>query len=183
MGSHRRTNAGTQVGQVRTGAQISPTEDGIMSMDMEAVMRAALDGKKYSFEPEFGRVVNIAPKPEEVMPVEPVRDILHVATAPKRETLFGAPRLTEIMRTVSFVTGIPRNEIASPRRHVAICRARHLFYWIARHHTSKSYPEIGRFCGGKDHTTIMHGMAKMRKRIEDYQGDIDMIENALNVHN
>ena len=48
--------------------------------------------------------------------------------------------------------------------------------------TSRSLPEIGRRFGGRDHTTIMHGIRKLEElRVEDRSlaEDIDLLRRSL----
>ena len=48
--------------------------------------------------------------------------------------------------------------------------------------TSSSYPELGDRFGGKDHSTIIHAIKKIEKKMEeDYQlrSTIDTIRNAI----
>ena len=61
-------------------------------------------------------------------------------------------------------------------------RPRQVAMYLSKLLTSRSLPEIGRRFGGRDHTTVMHGV----KRIEDLQiqdgqvaEDIEMLRRAL----
>ncbi len=48
--------------------------------------------------------------------------------------------------------------------------------------TSRSLPEIGRRFGGRDHTTIMHGVRKIEELASEDQGlaeDIDLLKRLL----
>jgi chromosomal replication initiator protein len=48
--------------------------------------------------------------------------------------------------------------------------------------TTRSLPEIGRRFGGRDHTTVMHGVKRIEElRLKDSQlaDDIDMLRRAL----
>ncbi|MHC5307529.1 helix-turn-helix domain-containing protein [Bartonella sp. LJL80] len=57
---------------------------------------------------------------------------------------------------------ITRNEIRSVRRDSEIAFARQaIMYWAVRL-TPLSYPRIGVLMGGKDHTTILHGVKVYR---------------------
>ena len=57
--------------------------------------------------------------------------------------------------------GVSRLDLESDRLARAVSRPRQLVYWLARHATTKSLPEIGRALGGRDHTTVMHGVHMM----------------------
>jgi hypothetical protein len=76
-----------------------------------------------------------------------------------------APRLKveHIQRAAAQHFGISRDEMLS-REHVhALSRPRHVAMYLARKLTTKSYPEIGRHFGGRDHATVLHAV----RRIED----------------
>ena len=54
--------------------------------------------------------------------------------------------------------GISATDLCSHRKPQHLVAARALFVWIVRTHGPDflSYPEIGRWLGGRDHTTIRH---------------------------
>lgn len=56
-------------------------------------------------------------------------------------------------------------DITSPRRNYKILQPRFEVYWRAYKETPRSLPEIGKVCGGKDHTSILHG----RNRYDEWQ--------------
>ena len=56
------------------------------------------------------------------------------------------------------------------RRPAYLAKPRHEFYWRAYNETASSLPEIGRFIGGRDHTTIMHGIKRHEARMAKVQG-------------
>lgn len=65
--------------------------------------------------------------------------------------------LDTLARRICRVFGVSRTELLSERRGKQIVFARHAFcYWAVRR-SVRSMPQIGRWLGGRDHTTILHG--------------------------
>lgn len=87
------------------------------------------------------------------------RDWLIVATKGSDN----GPSLTSILQAVSEVTRISTAELKSPRRRRDIVRARMIYYIVARQLTSHSLPVIGRTAGGRDHCTVLHGIARIEE--------------------
>lgn len=52
---------------------------------------------------------------------------------------------------------VPAGSVKSARRSKEICLPRFAVIYAARRMTTRSYPEIGRMIGGRDHSTIIHG--------------------------
>jgi chromosomal replication initiator protein len=71
--------------------------------------------------------------------------------------------IDEIIRKVADHYNLRMTDILSPRRARSVARPRQIAMYFAKKLTSKSLPEIGRSFGGRDHTTVMHGV----KRIEE----------------
>ena len=76
------------------------------------------------------------------------------------------PTMAEIAAVVTKATGFTMADIKSERRSASLVSARHLLVWMLRALTPASTPRIGRFIGGRDHTTIVHAVQKMRALIE-----------------
>jgi hypothetical protein len=75
-------------------------------------------------------------------------------------------------------------DFVSNRRHAKLVRARQVAMYIARTHTTRSYPEMGRIMGGRDHTTILFGVRKIESLLPDdekLRGDVDAIVAMLSV--
>lgn len=53
--------------------------------------------------------------------------------------------------------------IRGRNRSRSVTRARHVAMYLCRRHCAMSYPEIGKFFGGRDHSTVMSAVGKMRK--------------------
>jgi len=72
-------------------------------------------------------------------------------------------RLTieEIQRKVAEHYNIRLSDMLSPRRARNIARPRQIAMYLCKELTDKSLPEIGRKFGGRDHTTIMHGVKRI----------------------
>lgn len=56
--------------------------------------------------------------------------------------------------------GLSPKAVLANRRQTSIVRARWAVAWAAQHATEYSYPRIGRALGGRDHTTVMHGVRR-----------------------
>lgn len=81
--------------------------------------------------------------------------------------------ITIILKAVSQYFGVPREEICSQRRQKPIVRPRQIAMYLCREHTMRSFPEIGRRIGNRDHTTVLHAWRKIKMLVED--GDPDLI--------
>lgn len=74
-------------------------------------------------------------------------------------------QLPRIMAEVSTKHGISVADIKSPRRAAPIVLARQEYFYRARYETMKSYPEISRFCGGRDHTSGIWAVRQYEARL------------------
>ena len=81
--------------------------------------------------------------------------------------LRGAPerRITvdEIQKTVADHFNMKQADLLSERRTRAIARPRQIAMYLCKQHTTRSYPDIGRRFGGRDHTTVLHGVRKIEE--------------------
>ncbi len=88
----------------------------------------------------------------------------------------------EIQRKVSEYYNIRLSDIIGPKRLRSYARPRQVAMYLCKQLTSRSLPEIGRRFGGRDHTTVMHGV----KRIEELKTtdgqiaeDVEMLRRSL----
>lgn len=69
------------------------------------------------------------------------------------------------MRRIQAASGrhykLSHKELLSPRRLANFVRARQVSMYLCRILLKRSLPEIGRYTGGRDHTTVLHGVRKM----------------------
>jgi chromosomal replication initiator protein len=83
--------------------------------------------------------------------------------------------IEEIQRKVAEHYNIRLSDMIGPKRLRAIARPRQVAMYLAKQLTPRSLPEIGRRFGGRDHTTIMHGVRK----IEDLMATDSQLSDDL----
>ena len=71
-----------------------------------------------------------------------------------------------IILLVCKFEGLTCEELQSSRRNVKLVRARHIGFYLCRKYSQCSYPQIGRRFGGRDHTTVLHGVEKIEGMME-----------------
>jgi chromosomal replication initiator protein len=71
--------------------------------------------------------------------------------------------IEEIQRKVAEHYNIRLADMIGPKRLRTIARPRQVAMYLAKQLTPRSLPEIGRRFGGRDHTTIMHGVRKIEE--------------------
>ncbi|MFN3645326.1 MAG: chromosomal replication initiator protein DnaA [Gemmobacter sp.] len=71
--------------------------------------------------------------------------------------------IEEIQRKVAEHYNIRLSDMIGPKRLRAVARPRQVAMYLAKQLTPRSLPEIGRRFGGRDHTTIMHGVKKIEE--------------------
>jgi chromosomal replication initiator protein len=90
--------------------------------------------------------------------------------------------IDEIQRTVCQFYRIDRTEMSSKRRARAVVRPRQVAMYLAKVLTPRSYPEIGRKFGGRDHSTVIHAVRlieELRSRDADMDGDVRSLLRQL----
>jgi hypothetical protein len=71
-----------------------------------------------------------------------------------------------IAREVCEKHGVSMIDLVSARRDKKVAVARHEAFWRCRTETRLSLPQIGKRFGGRDHTTVLHGVNKHKERME-----------------
>jgi chromosomal replication initiator protein len=71
--------------------------------------------------------------------------------------------IEEIQRKVAEHYNIRLSDMIGPKRMRTIARPRQVAMYLSKQLTPRSLPEIGRRFGGRDHTTIMHGVRKIEE--------------------
>lgn len=75
-------------------------------------------------------------------------------------------RIEDIQRVVSRHYNVTRQELVSDRRTRVIVKPRQIAMYLAKTMTPRSFPEIGRRFGGRDHTTVLHAVRKIEGLID-----------------
>lgn len=70
-----------------------------------------------------------------------------------------------IQQAVTAYYGVSMFELLSMQRNATIVEARHIAMWLSRRYTGRSYPQIGRMFGDRDHTTVMAACDRIDKKI------------------
>ena len=90
--------------------------------------------------------------------------------------------IDEIQRKTADYYGLKLADMLSPRRAREVARPRQVAMYLAKKLTPRSLPEIGRRFGGRDHTTVMHGVKqieKLRAADNELNGDVAKLLRAF----
>ncbi len=72
----------------------------------------------------------------------------------------------QIIETISVYYNLSIEDICGQRRNKEIVRPRQIAMYLLRKENNLSFPSIGDFFGGRDHTTAMHACQKIEKLLE-----------------
>ncbi len=90
--------------------------------------------------------------------------------------------IEEIQRKVAEHYNIRLSDLLGPKRVRSFARPRQVAMYLCKQMTSRSLPEIGRRFGGRDHTTVMHGVKRIEELKQTDAGiaeDLEMLRRAL----
>jgi chromosomal replication initiator protein len=90
--------------------------------------------------------------------------------------------IDEIQRRVCEHYKIRSTDMASPRRARNVARPRQVAMYLAKLLTSRSLPEIGKKFGNRDHTTVMHAVARIGELMERdaaFAEEVDLLRQML----
>jgi len=72
-------------------------------------------------------------------------------------------RIEDIQKVVASHFNVSKHDLLSARRTRAIVRPRQIAMYLAKTMTPRSFPEIGKRFGGRDHTTVLHAVRKVEE--------------------
>ncbi len=87
-----------------------------------------------------------------------------------------------IQKTVADFYKIKVADMYSKKRPASIARPRQIAMYLAKEMTQKSLPEIGELFGGRDHTTVLHGVRKIageRQKNTELNQQLHVLEQTL----
>lgn len=89
--------------------------------------------------------------------------------------------LEEIDARVVTHFGLRPGELQARKRTKKIAEARQVAMHLMRQHTGASFPQIGEFLGGRDHSTVVHGCQAVERRIENEPRFRNMLETLSRI--
>lgn len=75
--------------------------------------------------------------------------------------------IDDLLARVAKAYGVTVEDMRSQRRDRRLAYARFAAYQLMRDRRKMSLPQIGRMMGGRHHTTVMYGIAKLKKLLEE----------------
>jgi chromosomal replication initiator protein len=87
-----------------------------------------------------------------------------------------------IQRRVCEYYGVKLSDLVSARRHKSVANARQIAMYLCKSLTTKSLPDIGKSFGGKDHSTVIHSVKKVKANLQNddaFSNDLDVLMNSL----
>jgi chromosomal replication initiator protein len=90
--------------------------------------------------------------------------------------------IEHITKSVSQYFKIPLVDLKSKSRNKDITKARHIAMYLSRMVANSKQQEIGEYFGGRDHTSVIHAVEKIKERIKienTLAKDINSIESNL----
>lgn len=88
-----------------------------------------------------------------------------ITLAGEKENSFFHP--DEVLKNLCNFYKIKPTQIKSQKREASLVKARQVAMYLFRNKLGLSYVEIGNLLGGRDHTTIMHGVEKIESLMKN----------------
>jgi len=82
------------------------------------------------------------------------------------KSIISKNKIDQVQQLVASNYNITVDELKSKRRVATIAVPRQIAMYICRVHLEESLPKIGIEFGGKDHTTVMHSVDKIKKQLK-----------------
>ena len=92
------------------------------------------------------------------------------------------PTIDQVKRAVMQVFSVTKTDLESARRSRSIAYPRQIAMFLCRTKTTRSLPQIGRYFGNRDHTTVLYAVRKLEDLIKSDQTlrkDIENVEQAI----
>lgn len=115
---------------------------------------------------------------------EITEDLVLSATPGGRDEKINSFHPDEIIKNVCFFYKVKPTQLKSSKRDAYLVRPRQVAMFILKKELGLTYVEIGNLLGGRDHTTIMHGVDKIEDMLKTNKISDDILRiSKINVDN
>lgn len=83
-----------------------------------------------------------------------------------------------ILKMVALEFGVKGSDLKADKRTRNLTMPRHICWYLLRKQRSLSYPQIAEYFGGKDHTTVMHGVNRITALLKN---DPEILRHMTNI--
>jgi hypothetical protein len=103
------------------------------------------------------------------------------ATPESQLGLFEQPGNDDVLATLAAFFDSTKEELEDHTRRYEVVRVRHIVMYILREYGGMSFPAIGRLIGKRDHTTVIHGVNKVKREIAEHPELLDLLDGPVSV--
>jgi chromosomal replication initiator protein len=149
--------------------------DGIDVSDPEVLTHIAgrVTTNIRELEGALTRVVAFASLTGRKMDVELAQDVLRDVFPQGEPAVVSIERIQEL---VCDRFGVTLTELKSERRSQSIVYPRQVAMYLSRELTDSSLPKIGKYFGGRDHTTVIHATSKIARLIKEDRSVYNLVQ-------
>jgi chromosomal replication initiator protein len=112
-----------------------------------------------------------------------------ISVAMTREVLDDLLRANEKVITIELIQkrvcefySVKLSDLTSSKRQKSIAAARHVAMYLCKSLTPKSLPDIGASFGGKDHSTVIHAVRKVKEKLQidnAFATDLEILRKSM----
>jgi chromosomal replication initiator protein len=151
----------------------------ILHPDVAAYIATHAKGNIRVLEGALRRVIAFAALQGRSINVGLAAEILQDVLVDKNESSLS---IEAIQKVVAEHFKLKVSDLKSKKRQRALSVPRQIAMFLSRVRTQSSFPEIGTYFGGKDHTTVMHAVKKIekdRKKDLELRSQLEALERKL----
>jgi chromosomal replication initiator protein len=146
----------TRLAILRKNAEFAPSP---VPPEVMTFIAENVDQNIRELEGALTRVTAFSSLTDEAITLTMAKDVLSDIVDSSRSTPITADRIIQI--TADYCSTTP-DALVGPSRKQPLARSRQIAMYLCREHTDLSLPKIGRRFGGRDHTTVIHAVEKIK---------------------
>ena len=162
----------TRLAILRSNAEYAPAP---VPQDVLEFIAESVSTNIRELEGALTRVTAYAALTHETITLDMAQEVLRDLVS-----VLGTKPLTcdDIINRVASFCGHTRDDLIGPSRRQPLARYRQVAMYLCREYTDLSLPKIGKAFGGRDHTTVLHAVDKIRALM---QSDADVYNDVTSL--
>ncbi|RMD85962.1 MAG: chromosomal replication initiator protein DnaA [Candidatus Dadabacteria bacterium] len=154
-------------------------EEGIkLPVDVATLIATEIDSNVRDLEAALTRLSAWASIHRREITIDLAREVLGSGRSQKPSR----PTAEQVEARVVSHFGLKPGDLKARRRTKKLAEARHVAMYLMRNYAGMSFPAIGEYLGGRDHSTVIHGCQAVERRCREdqtYRGMIATLARLL----